>query len=186
MIGFDNPYLSKPNDFLAGDPDDSWIFYISLDTETTGLPARDHQPLSLALLNRAGQVLLHTLLRPVRRTRWPEAERVHGIRPDQVLRAGVPTLAELTPPLADLVRGQHLVIYNAACDTQILAPVLALGPPAQIHCLLEEFTAFYGEWHPEGRALRRQRLAVAAAYVLHEWQGPAHSALADTHAARAV
>ena len=157
-----------------------------LDTETTGLPEHDPEVLSLALVDGRGQVVLDTLVRPERHTEWPEAQAIHGITPAQVLTPDVPTLGELTPQLLELLRGAHLVIYNAAFEQAVLGDLLVRARPRRIECAMLAFAEFYGSWHDYYRNYRWQTLARAAAYVLHEWNGPAHSALADTHATRAV
>ncbi|MBT9394411.1 3'-5' exonuclease [Hymenobacter sp. NST-14] len=157
-----------------------------LDTETTGLLGQDPEVLSLALVDGRGRVLLDTLVRPERHTEWPEAEAIHGIPPAQVLHPDVPTLAELTPQLLHLLRGAHLVIYNAAFEGGVLGHVLTQARPRRVECAMLAFAEFYGEWHTYYQNYRWQSLSTAAAYVLHEWDGPAHTALADTHATRAV
>lgn len=63
-----------------------------LDTETIGLAAGFDEILQIGLVDEAGNVLLDTLVRPTRRTEWPEAEKIHGITPADV--ADAPTQAE--------------------------------------------------------------------------------------------
>lgn len=158
-----------------------------LDTETTGIPAADHEPLQVAIIDAAGTVLLNTLVRPVRHTRWDAAEAIHGISPEHVLQPHLPTLSELNPQIARLLAGSHVVIYNADYDTTILAGALALGPPERIECAMQAFSEFAGVRHEDSGRIRRQSLSKAAAHVLHPWNsGPAHSALADAQATRAV
>lgn len=157
-----------------------------LDTETTGIPAYGQEALHVAIVHLDGRVLLDTYVRPVRHQEWPGAQEIHGITPEQVLRPEVPTMDEVAPRIADIVRGQKLVIYNRAYDEVILAEALALGPPAEIVCLMLAFSEHYGEWHEYFQNYRWQPLRTAADYVLHEWSGKAHTALHDTLAARAV
>lgn len=157
-----------------------------LDTETTGLPAYGQEALHVAIVHLDGRVLLDTYVRPVRHQEWPGAQEIHGITPEMVLRPEVPTMDEVAPRIADIVRGQKLIIYNRAYDEVILAEALALGPPAEIVCLMLAFSEHYGDWHEYFQNYRWQPLRTAADYVLHEWTGKAHTALHDTLAARAV
>lgn len=43
--------------------------------------------LEVAVVDESGAVLLDTLVRPRRRQAWPEAQAVHGIRPEDVASA---------------------------------------------------------------------------------------------------
>ena len=161
---------------------------VFLDSETTGIPAAEHEVLSVCLIDLAGRVLLDTLVRPVRHTSWPGAEAIHGISP-QLLKStpDLPTLQQLSPRIAALLHGRHLVIYNAGYDTVLLEEALQLGPPARIECLMEAFAAHYCQLDPIRGGYKRQSLSRAAGHVLHDWPyGPAHSAKADCFAARAV
>lgn len=160
--------------------------YLVLDTETTGISAYGQEPLSIAIIDQAGTVLLDTLVRPVQHKTWPGAEKIHGITPAQVLRPDVPTLAELTPRLVELLHGRNLVVYNADYDTEILADVLRLGPPASVHCAMEAFAKHYGDWHEWHQSYTWQSLDTAASYVLHKWKRKLHHALPDCYAALAV
>ena len=157
-----------------------------LDTETTGLAAGYDEVLQLAILDEDGQVLLDTLVRPTQRTSWPAAGRIHGITPAQVRRPDLPTLAELQPLISSLLIGSELRIYNADFDTVFLRDALAAGPPARVVCLMLAFAEHRAQPSGWGDGYQWQPLSQAAAHVLHDWGGPAHSALADSLAARAV
>jgi DNA polymerase-3 subunit epsilon len=161
---------------------------IFLDTETTGKDPHTAECLSVAIIDYAGTVLLDTLVRPVRTKAWPDAQAIHGITPAQALRPELPTLAELTPRIAELLRGREVVIYNAGYDTTTLAAAFAHGEPAAVHCAMLAFSE-----HPEVRVwnshhgnYRWQSLATATDHVGHQWRGQAHGALADCYAARDV
>lgn len=162
--------------------------YLILDTEATDKYPETAEVLEVAIIDHTGAVLLNERVRPVRAKSWPRAQEIHGIAPGDVLRAGVPTLAELNPRIADVIRGREVVIYNSAYDATILAEAFALGPPAAVHCAMLSFSEhpevrtwndYHGNWRWVG-------LASAAAHVGHFWQGQHHSALADCHAARDV
>nr|GEZ66305.1 hypothetical protein [Tanacetum cinerariifolium] len=154
-----------------------------LDTETTGLYPNYDEVLEVAIIDEAGQVLFNSRVRPIKLTEWPEGQAINGISPADVLRPEVPTLAELAPVLAALLAGYELRIFNAAFDTSFLTDVLAIASPGKVVCLMIEFADLYGRRYG---GQQWQSLAAATSYVLHEWQGEPHSALADTFAARAV
>ena len=162
--------------------------YLVLDTEATSQYPETAEVLSVAIIDSAGVVLLDTLVRPVRETSWPAAQRIHGIRPADVLRPELPTLAELTPRIADIIRDQEVVIYSASYDSTILSKAFALGPPAAVHCAMLAFAEHeeVREWNDYYSNWRWHKLTSAAYHVGHEWRGKAHDALADCYAARDV
>ena len=74
---------------------------VFLDLETTGLDPRADEIVEIGILDEDGQVLLDTLVRPVRHRSWPGAQRVDGIAPADVQDA--PTLDELRPRIIEAV-----------------------------------------------------------------------------------
>lgn len=153
-----------------------------LDTETTGLSAYD-EIVELALLDSKGRVLIDTLVRPIRLTNWPEAERIHKISPTMV--ASAPRLADLLPEVLKHVTGHHLVIYSAAYDLKFF-PEEVQKAPAKVSCCMEKFASYYGDWNDYHGNYRWQRLDKAASHVGHTWDGEAHRARADASACRSV
>lgn len=157
-----------------------------LDTETTGIPAPGNEALSVSIIDHTGAVLLNSLVRPVKHKKWPAAQAVNGISPADVLRPDLPTLAELTPAIAQIIAGRHVVIYNAVFDCEILADAFALGPPARISCAMVEFAEYYGDWHDYHQSFTYQPLEKAAKHVLYSSKNRAHESLEDCYRARAV
>lgn len=153
-----------------------------LDTETTGL-GPDAEVVELALLDGKGRPLINTLVRPERATRWPDAQRIHGITPAMV--AGAPTLAQLELSLLRALVGNHLVVYNLGYDLPLM-PKSVQRAPVKFSCAMQDFAAHYGDWNDYHGSFRWQRLTVAAEYVGHTWEGPAHRAAADAQACRSV
>jgi DNA polymerase-3 subunit epsilon len=162
--------------------------YLVLDTEATDKYPETAEVLSVSIIDNTGVVLLDTLVRPVRHTVWPAAQKIHGITPAQVLRPDLPTLEELNPVIADILRGRVVVIYSAVYDTTILREAFALGPPAEVHCAMLKYAQdeqvawwdnYHGNWHWHS-------LVSAAAHVGHQWQGKAHGSLPDCFATRDV
>lgn len=155
---------------------------VYLDTETTGLNPALEEVLEIGILDDTGAVLLDTLVRPVRRLEWPEAQRIHGITPAAVAEA--PTLAELRPRIVAAVTGTRVVIYNAPFDSGFLAGELAAA--SEVVCAMRLFAEAFGEWDDRRGSWHWQKLHVAAAHVGFSWPGSAHRAIHDCAAARAV
>ena len=154
---------------------------VFVDTETTGLCSSD-EIVEIAIVNAAGDILLNSLVKPVNHKTWPEAQAIHGISPDMVKDA--PTYAELASQIADCFRNKEVVIYNAEFDSMFLHKELEVA--SSVRCCMLDFAEDYGEWNDYHGNHRGQKLTKAANYVLHEWTGEAHRALADTLAARSV
>lgn len=57
---------------------------IIFDTETTGLNPSNDEILELSIINASGTILFNERIKPINRKRWPNAESIHGISPDDV------------------------------------------------------------------------------------------------------
>lgn len=136
-------------------------------------------------MDEDGETLLHTLVRPVSNMEWPEAEQIHGITPTMV--ASAPTLADITPALAEIITGaDQLVIYNASFDLAFLPNAVREIAKAKARCALRAYSLWEGDWSFYHRDYRWHKLIDAADSLGYEWTGEAHRALADTLAARHV
>lgn len=89
---------------------------VFLDTETTGLYAGIDEVLQIGIVADDGRMLMDTLVRPIRVKEWPEAQDIHGIAPTDVVDA--PTLVEVLPQLANILRGTKVVIYNVVRNSE--------------------------------------------------------------------
>ncbi len=154
---------------------------IYVDTETTGLAARD-EIVEIAIIDDEGDALFNALVKPVHHSQWPEAQAVHGISPKEVAHA--PIYDELRPIIRRLLQDQEVVIYNKAYDSQYLGTELEVAN--SIQCCMLLFAEHYGEWNHRYGNYKWQNLNTASQYVLHKWEGEAHRALSDTLATRAV
>jgi len=155
---------------------------VFLDLETTGLDPRTDEIVEIGILEEGGQVLLDTLVRPVRHRSWPGAQRVHGIAPADV--QGAPTHEALRPRIIEAVSDALVVIYNAPFDAGFLR--FELEASAEVRCAMREFAEVFGEWSDWHGSYRWQKLHVAAAYVGFDWDGASHRAINDCQATRAV
>lgn len=144
-----------------------------LDTETLGLDP-SLGLCEIAIVNDAGRVVLHSLIDP-QRPIPPEASAIHGILDVDV--EGCPTLAELLPVVTRILSGSELIIYNKRFD-------LALLPGVEEVCASVECAMAYAQ---DAMGLTRwPKLSAAAAWAGYEWEGKAHTAVADALAARHV
>ena len=142
-----------------------------LDTETTGLDA-DAEVVELAVIDCAGTVLLDTLVRPSGPVP-AEAAAIHGIT--DAMLAGAPTWSEIHARFCDLVEGRQVVIYNREFDVRVIRQTAhRYGLPAPqgfdleldgsaVHCAMQAYAGFHGEWSEEKGQYRWQRLSAAAA-----------------------
>ena len=142
-----------------------------LDTETTGL-GDDAEVVELALVDCAGAVLLDTLVRPSGPVP-AEAAAIHGIT--DAMLAEAPTWSAIHARFCDLVEGRQVVIYSREFDTRVISQTarryglpapqgfdLVLDP-GRIHCAMQAYARFHGEWNAEKGQYRWQKLSAAAA-----------------------
>lgn len=146
-----------------------------LDTETTGLD-RAAQIVQIAIIDRAGAVLLDSLVKPT----CPiglGAAAIHGITAAMVQDA--PSFAALLPAFRALVAGKRLVIYNADFDMRLLRQsATACGvalPRVDTDCVMHAYAQFVGRWNSRRGGYRWWPLP-----------GGDHSALGDARACLAV
>jgi DNA polymerase-3 subunit epsilon len=142
-----------------------------LDTETTGL-GDDAEVVELAVIDCAGAVLLDTLVRPSGPVP-AEAAAIHGIT--DAMLAGAPTWSAIHDRFCDLVEGRQVVIYSREFDTRVISQTARrYGLPApqgfdqvldhdRIHCAMQAYAEFRGEWSAEKGQYRWQKLSAAAA-----------------------
>jgi DNA polymerase III subunit epsilon len=92
---------------------DDWAV---LDLETTGLRP-DAEPVEIALVGPAGDLLLDTLVRPDGAID-PGAVRLHGL--DSAALAAAPTFSDLYPSLCHCLKGRLIIAYWAPFDRSVL------------------------------------------------------------------
>ena len=124
---------------------DDWTI---LDTETTGL--YDAQIVEIAIIDRTGQTLLDTFIKPTIPIP-PEVTEIHGITDAMV--ATEPTFSEVYPRIDTALKDQRVLIYNSAFDIKILnyccrlhdLPSLMLTKRSD--CLMEWVAQWAGNWN---------------------------------------
>jgi DNA polymerase III epsilon subunit-like protein len=175
---------------ILADPD----AYAVLDTETTGLTATS-RIVEIAVTTVSGTVLLDTLLNPGEPIP-AQATAKHNITDAMV--EGAPAFSEILPRLTQALAGRRIVIYNREYDTGRLLWELHLHHLAQgtvdftkqprygerrhaaahawldaqawEECAMEQYAAFYGDWHDHFGSYTWQKL------------DGGHRALTDTRA----
>ena len=148
---------------------------IIIDLETTGLDRFKDEILSCAIVDKNGTVLFDRMFKPVRRERWPAAEKVNHISPKDVALCS--SFAESRDDIQQII-DQHTAIvgYNVEFDLKFLE---ANG--IKQSCPSVDVMARYG-WMTDQDASRRHKLTTAADLLGYEWHGDAHTALADAQA----
>ena len=157
--------------------------FVVLDTETTGL--NKAEIVQIGIVDASGEVLLDTLVRPMGRIPH-ETTRIHGITDDMVINA--PGWADITGRVEAILRGRHVVVYNAKFDRKMMhLSAQSCGLPktdwktfSTWWCAMEAFAHEYASngYSRRSRYARNHKLTVAAQHygipVVN-----AHSALGD-------
>lgn len=127
------------NEWLAADP-------LFIDTETTGV---DHQAaiVEIAILDRAGAVLIDTLVNPA--VPIPAAAtEIQRITDADV--AGAPACNTIGPQVAALLAGRLLIAHNAAFDERLLYQTSRSHgvtlPALRVECTMELLNGWAGRW----------------------------------------
>jgi DNA polymerase III subunit epsilon len=124
---------------------------VFLDTETTGLD-RCSEVIEIAIVDRAGTVLVDSLVRPFAAIPTV-ATAIHGISDQDV--AGAPTWDELYPRIASICCDRRVVVYNAQFDFRLVQQSCVragLTPvESRFYCAMQAFTLFHSAPVHRGR-----------------------------------
>ena len=153
--------------------------FVVFDTETTGVD-REAEIVQFSAMDKDGKEIMNTKIRPVKATAWPEAQKIHGISPEDVKDA--PTLAEI-PEIEKIASEYELLVgYNVPFDIRMLVQngieVTGRRPSFDI---MRAFAPIYGQWNEQKRSYRWQKLQHCAAYYGYAGDGW-HDAMADVRA----
>lgn len=159
-----------------------------LDTECTGLTEQD-QVIEVAVVDINGNVMINTLLQchvPIA----PKAQEVHRITLEDLQNANVPDYPSIHQHLVSLISARPVVIFNALYDVQMLRQTAAYHglvlPEFETHCLMRQFSLYYGERRPGNHyecVPKGQKFACELFGISND---NAHRALDDAEAARLV
>lgn len=155
-------YLASFIKKLSGSP------FLVLDTETTGLG--NAEIVQIAIINSEGETLLDELVKPVNPIP-ASASAIHKITNEKVATA--PNWLEVAPKVAEIIKGQTVVIYNLRFDVPLLASSdlhIAKVPLYDWHnqvvkeylCAMNAFSVHYGDWKHYRRSYAWKSLSQAA------------------------
>lgn len=150
------------------------------DLELTGVYDHD-EILSITIINGHGKVLMDTLVKPAKKRRWKQTEKIHGITPDMVKDA--PSLASLTDEIKALFADAHNIIaYGVSTDYSHIKKIYETKEEQEAlrektRCAAIEFIRYRNEHEPD---LVHGSLGDAMELLGIAWDGVAHTSIADT------
>ena len=156
------------------------------DLELTGFYDRD-EILSITIVDGFGELIMDTLVKPVRTTKWKKTEKIHGITPEMV--ADAPTLEELTPKIKEIfANADRIIAYGVSTDYSHIKYIYETPEERdalhdKVRCCANEFVRYTHEVRPD---IVHASLTDAMACFEIEWEGIAHSSIADTLGCRKV
>lgn len=156
---------------------------IVLDTETTGLNTQTDELLQVSIIDSNGNTLYNSYLKPLRKRRWQDAERVNGILPDTV--ANAPTILDEVAKIHKIVSTAKTIVgYNIDFDLGFLSAVgIDVPDNVEIVDVMRVFAEIYGEWNDYYGGYKFQKLTTCADYYGYEWgDDTAHDSLSDCRA----
>ena len=150
------------------------------DLELTGVYNHD-EILSISITDGNGRVIMDTLVKPEHKKKWKQTEKIHGITPEMVVDA--PSLKELTPRIKEIFADADVLIaYGVSTDYSHIKYIYDTEEEREeLHqktrCASIEFVRFQSEHSPD---LVHASLSDAMALLEIEWDGIAHTSIADT------
>ena len=156
------------------------------DLELTGFYDHD-EILSITVVDGFGNLILNSYVRPTHTRSWRRTEKIHGITPDMVVDA--PTLEELTDKIKEVFAdADNIIAYGVSTDYSHIKHIYAEGAERdsfkeKIRCCANEFVRYIHEVRPD---VVHASLTDAMACFGIEWEGVAHSSIADTFGCRKV
>ena len=173
---------------------------IVFDTETTGLNPERDEIIQLSIMDGTGKVLFDEYIKPSRRKKWPEAQKVSGISPEMV--KSCKTFRFFRKTIQDIFDSHKTIIaYNIGFDADFLRASRVdvfrkVSPGIKFNTLFDElpeesqkkdfqdvmidFAEVYGEWSDYKNSYKWQKLSTAAAY--YNFKFSAHNSLEDVKA----
>lgn len=156
------------------------------DLELTGFYDHD-EIISISIVNGFGELIMDTLVRPIHTKKWKKTEKIHGITPQMTEHS--PTLAELTPRIKEIfANADVLIAYGVSTDYSHIKYIYETEAErdalhAKVRCCANEFVRYAHECRPE---VQHASLTDAMECLGVEWDGTAHTSIADTFACRHV
>lgn len=160
---------------------------IIFDTETTGFYAGNDEILQLSIINGNGDVLFSEYIKPSRRKKWEEAQKVHQISPEKVKNCK--TFRHYKKQIQQIFDSVDIIIaYNAVFDIRFLSAVgidcyRVVNKPEERKTVLDvmiDFAEIYGEFSEYHNSYKWKKLSFAAKY--YDYEFIAHDSLEDVRA----
>ena len=156
------------------------------DLELTGFYDRD-EIISISICDGTGKIIMNTYVRPTHTKKWKRTEKIHGITPEMTVDS--PTLEELTPEIKEIFANADAIIaYGVSTDYSHIKKIYEtekeqLALHDKIRCCANEFVRYIHEHRPD---VLHASLTDAMECLGIDWEGIAHTSIADTIACRAV
>lgn len=156
------------------------------DLELTGVYDHD-EILSITIVDGYGELVMDTLVKPIKNRSWKKTEKIHGITPDMVTDA--PTMEELAPKVREIFdNADHIIAYGVSTDYSHIKYIYDTAEQRdklhdKVWCCANEFVRYVHENRPD---ISHASLTDAMACFGIEWEGIAHSSIADTLGCRKV
>lgn len=149
---------------------------IVLDTETTGLHPQSDEILQLSIIDGDGNTLWNKLYRPLFKTSWPDAQRIHHIKPSDVQDKDF--ISDDLEEIQDILdRAEQVCAFNAEYDMAFLGEIgLHLDTSKIVDTMREYARKYYG----------RDYIKLVQAAKECRYRYNAHDALEDCRATLAV
>ena len=156
------------------------------DLELTGFYDHD-EILSITIVDATGELIMDTLVKPLRKKKWKNTEKIHGITPEMVENA--PTMDELVPRIREIFdESENVIAYGVSTDYSHIKYIYELEDEQEefhkkIRCCANEFVRYTHEHRPD---VLHASLTDAMSCFEIEWDGVPHSSTADTIACMKV
>lgn len=151
------------------------------DTETTGLNPMEDEILQLSIIDEQENILFNDYLKPSRKTKWPDAERINHI--SYMMVKDKMTFQQRSKEIQSIFSSaDELIAYNANFDISFLRKYGIILPDVQVYDVMLEFALVYGEWNDNFGDWKWQKLVTAAKYYGYDYAQHAHDSLEDVKA----
>ena len=153
---------------------------IFFDLELTGVYDHD-EIISISITDATGKIIMDTYVHPTHKKKWKNTEKIHGITPEMVQDA--PLLDELIPEIKEIfANADNIIAYGVSTDyshIKYIYDTLAEREwlKEKTRCCANEFVRYAHEHLPD---LSHASLTDAMAALGVEWDGVAHTSIADT------
>ncbi len=150
------------------------------DLELTGVYDHD-EIISISIVDAEGKIIMDTLVKPARKKKWKNTEKIHGITPDMV--ADAPLLDDLIPEIKLIfAEADNLIAYGVSTDYSHIKYIYDTEKEREwlkekTRCAANEFVRYAHEHLPD---LQHASLTDAMAALDIGWDGVAHTSIADT------